>query len=535
MAKTKTPEQRKKRAMKRAIKKATNAAAKAAVVTELVAGKGSYKTTRAKLPRITGRGGYFTDLLKNVGGKALKGLVSGAANSFIPGAGEFAGDIFTNITGLGNYKLNRNSLAPAHQMQLESSPNIARPPSFATDGTGSDLIFTHAEYVADVISSTAFSSTTYLINPGNPLLFPWLSQLAALYELYEMDGLVFEFRPTSATSVATSNPGMGVVMMATEYDVYDAGFGNKREMDSAEYASSGLPYERFVHPVECDPRRGVTRSNYVLPGVTVVAGVSGDARLDFLGAFTIATQGQQTGGAAIGELWVSYKIRLSRPILESNLLTVPFTQHVSGTASASNSAAPVIVTNNTSGGAPFNVASVGTGANANFQITNTNGYTGIYLITYVGTATGSPAYSNTSVTPIVTGATFVTTSDGGQFHGAQNGYSGLFGGLQSFSTIVNFTTAGTATVEFGAFVVSTTGAWDIIINPYNQYVNAERTLQKARLEDPIAIRLSKMEKALAMLAPKEVILVNEPDIEDCHLVKCGSCSSTCPIPKLTRS
>ncbi len=45
-------------------------------------------------------------------------------------------------------------------------------------GTYDKTVIVHREFVDDVPGSIAFSLKEYAVNPGNPALFPWLSQIA---------------------------------------------------------------------------------------------------------------------------------------------------------------------------------------------------------------------------------------------------------------------------------------------------------------------------------------------------------------------
>lgn len=176
--------------------------------------------------------------------------------------------------------------------------------------------------MGNVLSSTAFRATKYVVNPGNSILHPWMSKLASLYEEYDLQGMVLEYKPTSATAVGTVSSAMGAVIMASDYDPYDENFSSKRAMEAAEYSTSGAPFELQMHPIECDSRRNVLRNQYVVPGISNVSDAAGDARFSVHCCTTIATEGQQIDDTVIGELWVTSHYRFSRPILEDNISTM---------------------------------------------------------------------------------------------------------------------------------------------------------------------------------------------------------------------
>lgn len=299
------------------------------------------KTLKSKLlraasalqPRLTGRGDYaikdiasavarpfqHTERGTTIINKAARSLGE-AVGSSIPGlgalgAGEYLGNAaswFSRLLGFGDYTIKRNSLLDVARRSQ------GRPASF--NRKGADIIVRHEEYITDVLGSTDFNAVSYLLNPGNPALFPFLWQIASRYEEYEMLGVVFEYRP--ASYAYSANVSSGVVVMATDYDVLDSNYSDKRPMEASEYATSCMPSESMMHPIECDPRRNVMHRGFVKPGSTSLDEYgTGDPRLDFLGRTTVATQGmpETANGKSIGELWVSYQVRLSRPILEGAL------------------------------------------------------------------------------------------------------------------------------------------------------------------------------------------------------------------------
>jgi hypothetical protein len=226
--------------------------------------------------------GLFRTIGTNIGGM------------FGPKASEWggkAGDLLAKVTGFGDYKVNGNTLMSG------------QPPSFMSSAQGTRI--THREFLTDVTGSTDFTNTTLAINPGMATTFPWLSQVAAYFEQYEMKGLIFEFRPTSG--VSATNPALGTVILATQYDPYDPPFGTKQQMDSYEFASSTVPYQAVLHPVECAPKERPTNVLYTRSGVS-----SGDTRLYDIGTLNVATKGMPSA-YVVGEVWVSYDVVFYKP------------------------------------------------------------------------------------------------------------------------------------------------------------------------------------------------------------------------------
>jgi hypothetical protein len=208
------------------------------------------------------------------------------------------------ISGRGAYKVTTNALLN------DGNTMGSKVPSFI--GSDKAVRVTHREYLGDVNSSTAFTNQYVLdINPGLFATFPWLSTLAVNFEQYQIMGMVFYFKSTSATALNSTNTALGTVIMATQYDALDTDFVSKLEMENYEYSSSCKPAEDMLHPIECAPRQTTLEHLYVRTGAVPS---SADQRMYDLGKFTIATAGSQAA-AVIGELWVSYTIDLYKPLL----------------------------------------------------------------------------------------------------------------------------------------------------------------------------------------------------------------------------
>jgi hypothetical protein len=240
-------------------------------------------------------------LLSNIGGLA------GAAFGGPAGAvlGKAAGSLLAKITGWGSYSVSQNTIL------------AGAPPTFS--GSDKGLRIAHREFITDIEGSTAFTLDAYNVNPGLSASFPFLSQIAANFEEYHFNGLVFEFKTTSGTAISSSDAALGTVVMATNYDVADNLFVNKQQMESYEFATSCVPFQSCIHPVECAPNTDVLENLYMRTGAVAS---TDDLRFYDKGMFQIATVGQQSA-YTLGELWVSYDVTLMKPRLiigNSNLL-----------------------------------------------------------------------------------------------------------------------------------------------------------------------------------------------------------------------
>jgi len=233
--------------------------------------------------RIRGRGNYMEDI-----GKKLGCYLGGKAGSFM-----------SRITGLGEYKISQNTLTnPNNPPVLSNTPAATR--------------IQHREYLGDIKSSVDFSLTSYPINPGLPTTFPWLSGPAGSFEQYRLHGLVFEFKSTSAVALNSTNTALGTVIMATEYNVVDSPFLNKRAMENHMYSTSSPPSISALHPIECARDVSVLSDLFVRGNG---APVNADLRFSDFGNFQIATVGMQQSDVTIGELWCTYDVELMKTSL----------------------------------------------------------------------------------------------------------------------------------------------------------------------------------------------------------------------------
>lgn len=255
------------------------------------------RSSRRRNQRQVKKASPIGSFIKDVG-SSLGSFIAGPVGAKVGGK---AASYISRIMGQGDYKINENTLVVGNNI-----------PSFSTNGD--DVIIRHRELVKDVVGSVAFTNTGYLINPGNTILFPWLSKIAALFQEYKFHGLVFEYKSTSGSAIASTNNALGAVIMATDYDSMDSIYTTKRSMENTEFATSGTTMDSFIHPIECDSSRNVLGKQYVSTSSTITL-AQDDPRFYYQGIFQFATGGQQAA-VTIGELWVSYQVRLSRPTFD---------------------------------------------------------------------------------------------------------------------------------------------------------------------------------------------------------------------------
>ncbi len=239
----------------------------------------------------------------SLGRTLLKTGLTGLGGMFGPGVAAFGntlGDWGANILGMGDYEVKQNSIYDG-----QGVPNMHK--------DARSIRISHKEYLGDIQGSTAFSARKFRIQPGSSVTFPWLSNVACMFQQYRIRGLVFEFLSTSADALNSVNTALGAVIMSTQYNVAAPDFTSKQEMEQYEYTVSTRPSKSQMHCVECDPSLQVMNNLYVRTG-DLPAG--SDYQFYDWGSFTIATQGMQAA-ATIGELWVSYDVEFLKPRLQA--------------------------------------------------------------------------------------------------------------------------------------------------------------------------------------------------------------------------
>lgn len=245
--------------------------------------------------------------LGGIAGSAIGGLAGNVplGNIVGQGIGQGAHALVKTITGVGDYTVSENSLIY----------NRDAVPQFSSDNPRCTVV-SHSEFIRDIRGSTNFAVDSYNINPANANLFPWLSQIARNYEQVIFQGLVFQFKTTSATSIGSTNTALGTVIMATQYDTLAETFVNKQQMENYEFAQSCIPSHSIMHAIECDPSLTSNQGLFYIDNASN-SQVNADPRLYNIGKFNIATVGMQAA-STIGELWVTYKVCLIKPRMIGN-------------------------------------------------------------------------------------------------------------------------------------------------------------------------------------------------------------------------
>ena len=275
----------------------------------------------------TGRGDYRKWGRNALGGLgAMGGAISGAFGGIAGGypgmaaggvaggqAGWAAGRGLGRFMGLGDYTQS-NQLIQGGGMPM------------SVNGSGDlsgDVYLTHREFVQNVAvtmpgaGTSGFQIQGFPINAGMVQTFPFMSQIAQNFTLFELQGCIFEYKPTSGEFGSSSSNQLGKVVMATNYDPSADLFSNSIQMENYDYANSAKPSIPQIHGVETKSTQRATDMLYVRTGPS-----QKDLIFTDIGLFQVATEGisfAAAGTAIVGELWVSYTVKCSRANLYGSL------------------------------------------------------------------------------------------------------------------------------------------------------------------------------------------------------------------------
>jgi len=236
--------------------------------------------------------------LAEIGGGLVGGYLGGPSGAAM---GSAIGGSAATIFGQGAYGIKHNTL-------IEDGV-----PKFSGLGT-KGIRIQNKEYIGNVGSTTAFTTTSIPLNPGLYSVAPWLAKMANNYSAYTYHGLAIVFVSTSGDSLNSTNTALGSIIMATQYDVEAEPFQSKQQMEMTLGAVSGRPSVNLIHGVECKPSMMAYKKHFVRAGEI---DADDDLRLYDHATFVFATDAMQAV-SEIGELWITYDVEFFFPRISSN-------------------------------------------------------------------------------------------------------------------------------------------------------------------------------------------------------------------------
>lgn len=273
------------------------------------------QTGAKQLSKVMGKGDY-KQVMKDIGaamrpvakeaimsaGAALGGVAGSRLGSASGGAkvGRTLAARLSKMFGCGDYVVNES---PVSNSLLKGGGN-----AYATFGNnGQSTRIQHREFLFDLSQGSvagAFTNVAIPINPGLLASFPYLAPIAANFEEYRINGLVFEY--ISTTSPYLAGGAMGSVVLSMQYNPLAPPFTSKVQMENSDFAISARPDQSMVYGVEC--AMNTQNLYFVRQGASAAPLSSTD-----LGLMQFAIQSPIAINTVIGEIWVSYDIELLRP------------------------------------------------------------------------------------------------------------------------------------------------------------------------------------------------------------------------------
>lgn len=181
-------------------------------------------------------------------------------------------------------------------------------PSMKNSANG--VVIEHTEYFMDVTSTSSnFQAYKLALNPGIITTFPWLSAVAERFESYLFDRLEIMYKPLCSTTTP------GVVILAVDYDALDPAPNSKVVANSYAESTSSSVWDTSKHFCKGTNLRKFGVQRYVRTGTPSTA--SRDMRIYDVGNLFVCTSNTPPTATPLGEVWVSYKVRLFTPQITS--------------------------------------------------------------------------------------------------------------------------------------------------------------------------------------------------------------------------
>lgn len=164
----------------------------------------------------------------------------------------------------------------------------------------------HREYLQDINGSINFNNLQFPINPGLSSTFPWLSQMASLYESYIFKRLHFIYEPACPSITA------GSVMLAIDFDAADQAAVSKIQFMAYHNAVRNTAWENVTYRSDLSDLIKFGIQRYVRSGPVA----NTDIKTYDIGNFQLATS-NFVAATFVGELYVEYEVEFYTPQLSS--------------------------------------------------------------------------------------------------------------------------------------------------------------------------------------------------------------------------
>jgi len=174
-------------------------------------------------------------------------------------------------------------------------------PKFLSGPDGSVTI-RHRELIRNLPGSVAFAASSLSLNPGQSGTFPWLANIAQMYESY----LFESFRITYVTMAAST--ALGSVLLSVDYDAADSAPTDMIQAFSYRSSEISSPWE--FQEFRADPKDLHKQKTYFVRSGSLAS--NQDVKMYDTGTIYLCRDGQ-ADTSNIGRIFVEYTVRLLTP------------------------------------------------------------------------------------------------------------------------------------------------------------------------------------------------------------------------------
>lgn len=297
-------------------------------------GTGKYRRRRAPLRRrrryVRGRGAYGMPTLKatqKVARSTGRWMGAGAAGAAAMGAPQIAAGLSAGSAGLaafggsGMYVGGRGSYNVSGNALIDGmGSSVPQFKSVSGDETGG-MNIVHEEFVMDIYANEwangkpveTFHSTNFSLNPGLSRSFPFLSQTSVNFEEYEIVQLMYTYKSKVSENLSSTDGQVGSLLMYTEYNSLDQPKTSKQQIMQGYGNSNARIIDTVMHGVECDPSKINGDGQKYIRNKPVKDGSNMNDYDHGLFQVVVCNTPEALSNQVIGELYVSYNIRLRKP------------------------------------------------------------------------------------------------------------------------------------------------------------------------------------------------------------------------------
>jgi len=191
--------------------------------------------------------------------------------------------------------------------QMRQRAPVVTGNKYAADGSVTVL---YREYLGDIYGSVGFTTQQWALNPGLSH-FRWLHRIASEFDFYRFE----EVKLTYATDTGTSTNGS--VFVALDYNASDEPPSSRGAIMDYAGATRNATWANFDYTANAASLNAFSKCRYVRQ-----AGVPPNTDVKTYDAANIyvCTSGQ-TDDAAIGEVYITYKVRFSAPHINTRAIS----------------------------------------------------------------------------------------------------------------------------------------------------------------------------------------------------------------------